>query len=162
MENDIQNQSEITPEQNICTFPIKKLRETAFPNKSLESSWFCLYLCCKILSLLAVCFCFLFSISRDGNVPKKEKEEKLRHLWVVSRFNWKICLKKWQELDSVCAPHVELTYLCPPGLSPHGNLVVSLLLVVFLISVFRLRWGWRVSYGIIKQWYLLHVCHETL
>lgn len=83
MENDIQNQSEITPEQNICTFPIKKVIETTFPNKSLESSWLCLYLCFKILSPLAVCFPFLFSISRDGNVPEKEKGKKLRHI-----FEW--------------------------------------------------------------------------
>ena len=112
MENDIQNQSEITPEQNICTFPIKKLRETTFPNKSLESSWFCLYLCCKILSLLAVCFCFLFSISRDGNVPEKENEEKLRHTFewfqgLTERFalrsgkNWTVC--------TTCGAHISVS-----------------------------------------------------
>lgn len=139
MENDIQNQSEITPEQNICTFPIKKLRETTFPNKSLESSWFCLYLCCKILSLLAVCFRFLFSISRDGNVLEKEKEEKLRHIFewfqgLTERFasrggnNW-----------TVFVHHMWSSHICVLLDSPHGNLVVSLLLVVFLISVFRLR-----------------------
>lgn len=80
MKNDIQNQSEITPEQNICTFPIKKLIEITFPNKSLESSWLCLYLCSKILFPLAVWFPFLSSISRDGNVPEKEKGKKLRHI----------------------------------------------------------------------------------